>query len=142
MRVELDRPLEIRDRGVAIVGVDRAENKPSKIVAAAEVLFPSLGVFGRPLAEFFGLEIGELEPQALEDPLGDAVLQGENVAALGVDAVAPENVARHDVEQLSGDAQLFAGTQETRPTGRRAHAVPCPPRAGRPLCRDILRSPS
>ena len=58
--------------------------------------------------------IGKLEPQAFEYPLCDPVLKRENIAALGIDPVAPEYVAGQHVEQLRSDAQLVAAADETR----------------------------
>ena len=64
-------------------------------------------------AEFFLLVVGKLEPQAFENRLRDPILQRQNIAALGVDAVAPKNIAGHDVEQLRRHAQFVAGTYKS-----------------------------
>ena len=113
MRVKLNGAFEIGHRGVAILGVDRPEDETPKIVAAPKVLFPGFGVVGRALTQLFGLEIGQFKPQALKDPLSDGVLQHQYVAALGINSVAPENVAGRNIEQLRGDTQLFTRADES-----------------------------
>jgi len=50
MRIKLDRAFKICYRRVAIFRVDGSEYKPSKIVASAKILFPSLSVVGRAFA--------------------------------------------------------------------------------------------
>ena len=42
----------------------------------------------------------------------DRVLHSNDVAGVGIDAIAPENLARPDVKQLRRHAYAFAGAQE------------------------------
>src|SRR5205085_2010068 len=99
--------LKVGYGSVAVVRVYGAKYKAAKIIAAAQILFPRVGVLGRALAQFLSLEVGQLQPQPLEYSLGDAVLQRQYVAALGVYAVAPEYVACQHIQQLGRDTQLI-----------------------------------
>ena len=98
MRVELDRIFEVLYRRVAVFFGKCSKDKPAKVISAAKVFFPSGGAVGRAAGELFLLVIRKLEPQPLEDALGDAVLNGEYVLPLGIDTVAPENVAGRDIQ--------------------------------------------
>ena len=104
---------EVDGGGIAIFGVDRAEDKPAKIVAAAKIFFPGLGIVGHSTAEFFLFVIGELEPKAFENSLCDPVLQRQNVTAFGVDTIAPEDLAGQNIEQLRRHAELVPASNKS-----------------------------
>ncbi len=113
VRVEIDGVLEVLDRRVNVFSRERAGYEAAKVVAAAQVFFPGLGIVSHAPAEFFLLVIRQLETQAFENTLGDAVLQRENITALGVDAIAPEDLARQYIEQLRSNPQLIPASKET-----------------------------
>ncbi len=121
MAVELDRPFEILYRRVAVFDIERSKDEPPEIVAAAKIFFPRLGVVGSTFLQFFLLDIGQLKPQAFENALGDAVLEGKNIRALRIDAVAPKDVAGNHIKQLCRHPKFVLAAQET---GRKHSVYP------------------
>ena len=114
MRVKLDGAAEIGDCGFAVFHRDSAENKASEIVAPAQKFFVSFGVFRRTPTEASEFFRRKLKLQAFENALSNHVLKRENVVAFRIDAVAPENVARQNVEQLRRDAHFVSRTHKAR----------------------------
>src|SRR5690606_13136143 len=70
-------------------------------------------IFGESPAEFLLLIIRELESESLEDPKGNAVLKDDDVAAFGVDPVAPENIAGVHIDELGGHAQPIGASEKS-----------------------------
>ena len=114
VRIEFDGLLEILYRGVAVFFRKCSEDKPTEIIPAAQIFFPGLMIFGCTAAKLLSFFVSQLKPEAFKDPLGDLVLQKQNVVAFGVDPIAPKNVACGNIYELSSDTDPISAAQETR----------------------------
>ena len=112
------------DRLVDVLARDRVIDIAPQAVAPAQILFVSFGV-GRLLPLEPVLLIGsQLEAQAFANLLGDRVLNVDDVRCVRVDAIAPQQIAGSDVNQLGRHAYAIATAQKTcGQHGRNTHVA-------------------
>ncbi len=116
-------------RRVAVFGRDRAEDEAREEVAPAQVFLVSRGALRGGPRDARLLVVRQLQSQPVNDALRDGVLHGEDVARGSINAVAPQQVAAHHVEQLGRDAEAVARVQEAR--GQHGVDVQLAPRVAR-----------
>src|SRR2546423_6263685 len=103
----LDGQVDIRAR-------DRVIDVTTECVAAAQVVFVGFSVRSRLLDQAIFFIRGQLQPQSFTYLLRDRVLHTDDVGRVRIDAIAPEQVSRGDVDQLGRHANTVAAAQKTR----------------------------
>jgi hypothetical protein len=88
------------DGRIEIGAADGVINKLAHAVAPAQILFRGGGVGRRSLCQVRLFRPDSARSQAVNNVLHDRVLNGNDVAGVSVDAIAPENFAGAHVEQL------------------------------------------
>src|SRR5207244_8257341 len=86
---------------VNVFAGDAVIDETTHTIAAAQILLISFGV--RRLAPFQAILFirSQLQPQAVANLLRDCVLHVDDVGGVSVDAIAPEQLGRTTVTQLS-----------------------------------------
>jgi hypothetical protein len=69
---------------------------------------------GHPFPELFLIVVREFEPQAFKYSVCDPILKEQDVAAFGVNTVAPEDLTGEDIEELRGNADPVTAPEKTR----------------------------
>ena len=87
-------------------------NELAHAIAPSQILLRSRRVRGANLCQLHLLVRTQLQAQPFDYVVLDCVLHANDVAGVGIDAIAPENLARSDVKQLRRHAYAFAGAQE------------------------------
>ena len=107
------------DRVIDVLARDGVVNVATQAVAAAQVFF--VGFCTGSLLPFEPILFirGQLKSQSLANLLRDCVLNVDDVGGVGVDTIAPKQVAGVHVNQLRRDADAIAGAQEAGGQDRR-----------------------
>ena len=83
-------------------------------ISASQILVRGGRVSSCSLGKLYLLVWTKLQPQAFHYAFYNRILHANDVAGIGIDALAPENLARTDVKQLGRYPQTIAGAQEGR----------------------------
>src|SRR6185369_4218500 len=97
IRIDLDGTSKVFDCGVEMFPLDGVVDEFSQAVASAQVFFRRSRVSC--LAGQFDLFVRtQLEPQSFDNTEHNRILNPDNVAGIGIDSFAPEDLAGADVE--------------------------------------------
>src|SRR6185369_4675905 len=112
LRVQFDGPREVRNRRVAVFRRDRTKDEARKAIAPAQVFLVGFGVDRFGLGQTGLFVRAQFDAQAVDDAFGDLVLHSDDVVSGGIDAIAPDDLAVFDVEQLRGHPEALAYVNE------------------------------
>src|ERR1041384_89249 len=98
VRIDLDRTTEMFDCRVEMFALNGVIDELCEAVAPAQVLFGGGGVRSRLPCQFVFFIRAQLESQAFDDAMHDGVLYADDVAGIRVDALAPKDFTRANVE--------------------------------------------
>ena len=110
--IHVRRALKMLDRFIDVLARHRLINELGQTGTATQIFFVSFGVGGFLLLEPILLVRSQLQTQTLANLLGNGVLHTDDVGGVGIDAIAPEQIAGLDIHQLGGHANAIAGAQK------------------------------
>ena len=137
LRIEFDGSLKVFDGRIDVFARDGVIDKLAQAVAPAQILFRGGRIRGAALRQFNLLVGTQFQTQAFDDVLHYRILHANDVAGVGIDAIAPKNLARPHVKQLGRHAHAFARAQKAGREDRIDTQLPAGFQWDRPAAPDI-----